>query len=121
MTSILFGVCQRLIAPNVSKKNKKKPQSQTPNENMHVLNEVLSKTIQNLQNLHKFFNTYEQIIVKEVKDEVLVEKLSSMSLNTENQDIEELRSLIEQSYIKTFLNLKNVANIKLNYLKLLRS
>ena len=122
--SILLGVCLRLISPNVSKKTKKKPQAQPPSQSMTVLSEILKKTTSTLQNIHKFFNDYEQNVVNHVKTETLTEELSALVLHKDDnmkKSVDELRILIEQSYTKTFMNLKNVTNTKLNYLKVLNS
>ena len=122
--SILLGVCLRLISPNVSKKTKKKPQAQPTSQSMTALSDILKKTTTTLQNIHKFFNDYEQNVINHVKTESLTEELSALDMDKgENmkKSVNELRILIEQSYTKTFMNLKNVTNTKLNYLKMLNS
>ena len=128
--AILLGVCQRLVAPNTSKKKQKnrKNEAQPPNENMQVLDEVLDQTILNLQTFHKFLNTYEQNVEQELLSESFSKKLSVIDGNTDNEELEkiessteQLKTQIETSYTKTFMNLKNVANVKLNYLKCIRT
>ena len=129
MMAILLGVCQRLVAPNASKKKQKnrKNEAQPPNENMQVLDEVLNETILNLQTFHKFLNTYEQNVEQELLSESFSKKLSAID-DTNNEELEKIESCAEQlktqietSYTKTFMNLKNVANVKLNYLKCIRT
>jgi len=111
--AIVCGACQRLIEPNLPKKSKKRPQIQTQNEQLIALDKIIHNVGDQLQSLLDFFKEFENDNIKS-----LTEQFSDTDMNDSSKG--ELKSSIEESYSKTFMNFNNVVKSKIEYLKALR-
>ena len=108
---IICGVLQKLVEPNVPKKSKKKPTGS--NQRMESLQKVIGQVVENFKSLEEFIQTLEKS-----NQTTIEEQLNDLELD-ENKS--ELRSLIKDSYEKTFVNLKAIIKTKKEYLKALLS
>merc|ERR1711971_1313510 len=111
--AIVCGCCQRLIEPNLPKKSKKRPQIQTQNEQLIALDKIIQNAGEQLQSLLDFFKEFENDNIKS-----LTKQFSDTDMNDSNKG--ELRSSIEESYSKTFVDFNNVVKSKIEYLKALQ-
>lgn len=92
------------------KKSKKKPQIQTQNQHLIALNETLDKAIGNLASFQDFFQKFDG-------DQSMEAELEALSLKEEDA---ELKTLVKESYLKTFTNIDNIVKSKIDYLKALK-
>ena len=80
---------------------------------MIALDKVIQNAGEQLQSLQDFFKEFENDNIKS-----LTEQFSDTDMNDSNKG--ELRSSIEESYSKTFVNFNNVVKSKIEYLKALQ-
>ena len=80
---------------------------------MIALDKIIQNAGEQLQTLQDFFKQFENDNIKS-----LTEQLSDTDMNDSNKG--ELRSSIEESYSKTFVNFNNVVKSKIEYLKALQ-
>ena len=80
---------------------------------MIALDKVIQNAGEQLQSLLDFFKEFENDNIKS-----LTEQFSDTDMNDSNKG--ELRSSIEESYSKTFVNFNNVVKSKIEYLKALQ-
>ena len=80
---------------------------------MIALDKIIQNAGEQLQSLQDFFKQFENDNIKS-----LTEQLSDTDMNDSNKG--ELRSSIEESYSKTFVNFNNVVKSKIEYLKALQ-
>jgi len=118
VVAILYGVCQKLINPS-----KKKKKSKSQPQSVEALNEAIDVVIENLQKLKTFMNDYETHLITTLVEQ----KLEDASLDDEldmktklKETRAEINAMIHQSYLKTFMNLKNIADVKIEYVKKLK-
>ena len=80
---------------------------------MIALDKIIQNAGEQLQSLLDFFKEFENDNIKS-----LTEQFSDTDMNDSNKG--ELRSSIEESYSKTFVNFNNVVKSKIEYLKALQ-
>ena len=80
---------------------------------MIALDKIIQNAGEKLQSLQDFFKEFENDNIKS-----LTEQFSDTDMNDSNKG--ELRSSIEESYSKTFVNFNNVVKSKIEYLKALQ-
>ena len=80
---------------------------------MIALDKVIQNAGEQLQSLQDFFKEFENDNIKS-----LTKQFSDTDMNDSNKG--ELRSSIEESYSKTFVNFNNVVKSKIEYLKALQ-
>ena len=80
---------------------------------MIALDKIIQNAGEQLQSLQDFFKQFEHDNIKS-----LTEQFSDTDMNDSNKG--ELRSSIEESYSKTFVNFNNVVKSKIEYLKALQ-
>ena len=80
---------------------------------MIALDKIIQNAGEQLESLQDFFKKFENDNIKS-----LTEQLSDTDMNDSNKG--ELRSSIEESYSKTFVNFNNVVKSKIEYLKALQ-
>ena len=80
---------------------------------MIALDKIIQNAGEQLQTLQDFFKQFENDNIKS-----LTEQFSDTDMNDSNKG--ELRSSIEESYSKTFVNFNNVVKSKIEYLKALQ-
>ena len=80
---------------------------------MIALDKIIQNAGEQLQSLQDFFKEFENDNIKS-----LTEQFSDTDMNDSNKG--ELRSSIEESYSKTFVNFNNVVKSKIEYLKALQ-
>ena len=80
---------------------------------MIALDKIIQNAGEQLQSLQDFFKEFENDNIKS-----LTEQFSDTDMNDSNEG--ELRSSIEASYSKTFVNFNNVVKSKIEYLKALQ-
>ena len=80
---------------------------------MIALDKIIQNAGEQLQSLQDFFKEFENDNIKS-----LTEQFSDTDMNDSYKG--ELRSSIEESYSKTFVNFNNVVKSKIEYLKALQ-
>ena len=80
---------------------------------MIALDKIIQNAGEQLQSLQDFFKEFENDNIKS-----LTKQFSDTDMNDSNKG--ELRSSIEESYSKTFVNFNNVVKSKIEYLKALQ-
>ena len=80
---------------------------------MIALDKIIQNAGEQLESLQDFFKEFENDNIKS-----LTEQFSDTDMNDSNKG--ELRSSIEESYSKTFVNFNNVVKSKIEYLKALQ-
>ena len=80
---------------------------------MIALDKIIQNAGEQLQSLQDFFKEFENDNIKS-----LTEQFCDTDMNDSNKG--ELRSSIEESYSKTFVNFNNVVKSKIEYLKALQ-
>ena len=80
---------------------------------MIALDKIIQNAGEQLQSLLDFFKEFENDNIKS-----LTKQFSDTDMNDSNKG--ELRSSIEESYSKTFVNFNNVVKSKIEYLKALQ-